>query len=147
MMRDHLTYTVTPADLIYGYRIASTATNKQYEVIIVAKSLTRWAKYQWHVLNSFIKQRKRDFLLSLQERRDIHRSWSSTNKIREIKEGDIVIIQYSRIMKILDFLPQISPQNQLDIYFVTSRQDLLGIPKLNTVLRSTKPFHEVNIKF
>ena len=32
-------YAVTPTDLIYGHRIASTSTNQQYEVIGTAKSL------------------------------------------------------------------------------------------------------------
>ena len=52
-------YTVTPADVIYGHRMASTSTNQHYEVVSTAKSLTRRAKYQCHVLNSFIKQWKR----------------------------------------------------------------------------------------
>ena len=35
-----------------------------------------------------------------------------------------------------DFLPQMSPQIQLKIYFVTSRQDWFGIDKLKNVFRS-----------
>ena len=33
--------------------------------------------------------------------------------------------------------PKISPQNQLNIYFMTSRQYFLGIAKLKNVFRST----------
>ena len=36
-------------------------------------------------------------------------------------------------MKVRDFLPK----NQCDIYFVTSKQDCLGIVKLKNVFRST----------
>jgi len=42
-------------------------------------------------LNNFIKLWKRDYLLSLQERRDINRS--SLKNVQEIKEGDIVILK------------------------------------------------------
>ena len=55
--------------------------------------------YLWCVLNSLIKQWKRVYLLSLQERRDIHRS--STNNIREIKEGDIVMLKEEGTAKCL----------------------------------------------
>ena len=41
------------------------------------------------------------------------------------------------IMKVWDFLPQnITPKHQLSIYFVTSRQNWLGIAKLKNVFRS-----------
>jgi len=40
-------------------------------------------------LNNFIKQWKKDYLLSLQERRDINRS----SNLQEIKEGDVVILK------------------------------------------------------
>jgi len=50
------------------------------------------------------------------------------------------IIQYSgtvyRIMEVRDFCPKLSPQNQLSIYLVTSRQYRLGIAKLKNVFRS-----------
>ena len=68
-------YVVTPADLIYGHRIASTATNQQYQLQVVstAKSLTKQAKYQYRILNNFIKQWSKGYLLSLQERRRINK--------------------------------------------------------------------------
>ena len=81
---------VAPADLIYGHRIASTSSNQQYEVVSTAKSLTKRAKYQGRILNNFINQWKKDYLLSLQERRDINRPSSNG---REIKEGDVVILK------------------------------------------------------
>ena len=51
---------VTPADLIYGHRIASIATNQQYEVVSTAKALTKRARYQCHILNNFINQWRKD---------------------------------------------------------------------------------------
>lgn len=83
-------YAVTPADLIYGHRIASTSSNQQYEVVSTAKSLTKRAKYQCCIMNNFINQWKKDYLLSLQERRGITRPSSNT---RGVKEGDIVILK------------------------------------------------------
>ena len=83
-------YAVTPADLIYGHRIASSCTNQQYEVVSTANSLTKRAKYQCCILNNFIKQWRKDYLLSLQERKGINRPSSN---MRGIKEGDIVILK------------------------------------------------------
>jgi len=71
-------------------RIASTSSDHQCEVVSTTKSLTRCAKYQSRGLNNFIKQWKRDYLLSFQESRDINRS---SSKEQEIKEGDIVILK------------------------------------------------------
>ena len=59
---------VTPADLIYGRKIAETATNQQYEIVSTAKSLTKRARHQLRVLNTFINQWKKDYLLSLREK-------------------------------------------------------------------------------
>ena len=62
----------------------------------------------------------------------------------EIKPVAIaIIIQYSSIvytvgiMKAWDFLSQNITSNQLNIYFVISRQDCLGIAKLKNVFGST----------
>ena len=48
------------------------------------------------------------------------------------------VVLYIGIVKVWDSSPKISPKNQLDIYFVTSRQDWLGIAKPKNVFRSTK---------
>ena len=40
------------------------------------------------------------------------------------------------IMKVKDFCPEMSPQNQFNIYFVTSKQDWLGIAKPKNVFRA-----------
>ena len=66
-------HAVIPADLIYRHSIASTAMNQQYKVVSTAKSLTNRSKYQCCIINNFIKQWRRNYLLSLQERRRINR--------------------------------------------------------------------------
>ena len=82
---------VTPADLIYGHKIEETATNQQYEIVSTAKSLTKRARHQLQVLlNTFINQWKKDYLLSVRERRGIIQPTSNT---RPVKEGEVVILK------------------------------------------------------
>ena len=81
---------VMPADLIYGRKISKTATNQQYKVVSPAKSLTKRAKHQLRVLNIFINQWQKDYLLSMQERRGIVQPTSNT---RPVKEGEVVILR------------------------------------------------------
>ena len=89
---------VTPADLIYGRRIAETSTNQQYEVVSTAKSLTKRARHKLRVLNTFIGQWKKDYLLSLRERRGIVQQTSNT---RPVKEGEVVILKEEGTTKCL----------------------------------------------
>ena len=54
--------------------------------------------------------------------------WAVKNKQKQIS----VLISYSRVVLyigIIKVCPKISPKNQLDIYFVTSRRNWLGIAK------------------
>ena len=46
------------------------------------------------------------------------------------------VVLYVRIMKVRDFLPKISPKNQLNVYFVSFWQHRLGIAKLKNVFGS-----------
>ena len=66
---------------------------------------------------------------------------NNKGKLTILKSKEI-IIQYSstvyRDHKGLGFLaPKYHPKNQLNIYFMTSRQDWLGIAKLKSAFRST----------
>ena len=74
---------VTPADLIYGCKISRTASNQQYEVVSTAKSLTTRAKHQLRVLNTFMNQWQKDYLLSLQGRRGLIQPTSNTRPVKE----------------------------------------------------------------
>ena len=83
-------HAITPADLIYGHRISSTLANQQFEIVSTAKSLTKRARHQHRILNNFIRQWKRDYLLSLRERRAITKPPGNP---REVKEGEVVILR------------------------------------------------------
>jgi len=47
---------LTPADLIYGHRLAVTPSSRQFEMDSTAQSLTRRARYQYQLLKNFIRQ-------------------------------------------------------------------------------------------
>ena len=81
---------LTPADLIYGRRIATSPSDRQFEITSTARTLTRRAKYQFRVLSNFTKQWQRDYLLSLREKK---LSISKGSDGRVVKEGDIVVLK------------------------------------------------------
>ena len=60
---------LTPADLIYGRQIATSPSDRQFDMMSTAKTLTKRAKYQFPVLNTFTKQWQQDYHLSQRERR------------------------------------------------------------------------------
>ena len=41
-----LSYALTPADLVYGHRLAISPSGRQFEVISTAKTFTKTSKYQ-----------------------------------------------------------------------------------------------------
>jgi len=89
-------HVVTPVDL-YGHRIVTTPNNQKFKVTSTAKSLTKRAKYQWHILNNYTRQWRKDYLLSLQK-------WKGINKpsnTREVKEGDVVILKEDGTLRCL----------------------------------------------
>ena len=51
-----LSYALTPANLVYGHRLAIIPSGRQFEVISTAKPLTKRSKYQFRLLNNFIKR-------------------------------------------------------------------------------------------
>ena len=81
---------LTPADLIYVHRVATTPSGRQFDVTSTNKTLTKRAKYQFQMLNNFTKQWQRDYLLSLQERRSIK---TTSGVLKPIQIGDVVILQ------------------------------------------------------
>lgn len=80
---------LTPADLIYGHRLAVTPSSRQFEVDSTAKGLTRRSRYQYQLLKNFIRQWRNDYLLSLRERAINH----GCQKNLKIKEGDVVVLK------------------------------------------------------
>ena len=85
-----VSYALTPADLIYGRRVATTPSGRQFDITNTNKTLTRRAKYQFRMLNNFTKQRQRDYLLSLRERRSVK---TASGVFIPIQIGDIVVLQ------------------------------------------------------
>ena len=79
-----------PADLIYGHRLAKSPDGRQFEVTSTAKTLTRRCKYQFCLLNKFVKKWRQDYLLNLQEKGVIG---SKFQKSQQIKIGDVVILR------------------------------------------------------
>ena len=51
-----VSYALTPASLVYGRRLATTPSGCQFEVSSTNKTLTKQAKHQFRVLNSFTRQ-------------------------------------------------------------------------------------------
>ena len=82
---------LTPADLIYGYRLSSVPSERQYEVTSTSQCLTKRARYQFRLLAEFNRQWKRDYLLSLREYSAGKNKGSRTAPA--IKRGDIVILK------------------------------------------------------
>lgn len=88
-----VSYVLTPASLVYGRRLATTPSGRQFEVSSTNKTLTKRAKHQFRVLSNFTRQWQRDYLLSLQERRSVKLSANSNDNARKVKVGDIVILK------------------------------------------------------
>ena len=48
-----MSYALTPASLVYGRRLATTPSGRQFEVSSTNKALTKRAKHQFRVLSNF----------------------------------------------------------------------------------------------
>ena len=83
-----VSFSLTPASLIYGRRIATTPNESQYEIVSMNKSLMRCAKYQSRVLKNFTDQWRKEYLLSIRESSRVQ-----NNKSNVINVGDIVILK------------------------------------------------------
>ena len=63
-----VSYALTPADLIYGHRVATSPNGQQFDITSTNKALTKQAKHQFRMLNNFTRQWQREYLFSIQER-------------------------------------------------------------------------------
>ena len=84
---------LTPARLIYGQQIINSPSECHFEITTLNKSLTKRAIYQFRMLNEFVKQWSREYLLGLCEH-----SMGSVQRLnqrggRNIKTGDIVVMK------------------------------------------------------
>ncbi|KAL9978596.1 hypothetical protein ACROYT_G016131 [Oculina patagonica] len=87
---ESISYPLTPSDLIYGRRIASTPNAAHYDVISTNQSLTKKFRHHKHVLQQLTNQWRREYLLELKERSQVRPKGS--NK-RSISIGDIVLLK------------------------------------------------------
>ena len=87
---ESISYSLTPSDLIYGRRIASTLNAAHYEVISTNQSLTKKFRHHKHVLQQLTNQWRREYLLELKERSQVRPKGS--NK-RNISIGDIILLK------------------------------------------------------
>ena len=62
-----ISYPLTPSSLIYGRTIATTASDKQYEILSTNQALTRRERYHRTLLKQFAKQWRSEYLTSLLE--------------------------------------------------------------------------------
>ncbi|KAK6181888.1 hypothetical protein SNE40_009666 [Patella caerulea] len=134
-----VSYALTPADLLYGHRIATTPNARQYDIISTNQSLTKRAKYQLRLLTNFTNQWKKEYLTSLFE--------YSTNRKKEntmqlLKLGDIVILKN-------DHSPRIWWKLAKVVALVTGRDNFILSAKVqvlnakNTNLPPTRPIQHL----
>lgn len=84
---------LTPACLIYGWQIINSPSECHFEITNLNKSLTKQAKYQFQMLNEFVKQWRRDYLLGLREHTMGSVQRLNQREARNIKTGDIVVMK------------------------------------------------------
>lgn len=84
-----VSYPLTPSHLIYGRRINSEPSDRQFEIVSTHKSLTKRAQYHKRVLEQFTNSWKSEYLMSLRETSAfIHRPSKEI-----IQVGDIVLLR------------------------------------------------------
>ena len=59
--------TLTPAHMMYDHQIINSPSERHFDITIVNRLLTKQAKYQFWVLNDYIRQWRREYLLGLRE--------------------------------------------------------------------------------
>ena len=105
-----VSFTLTPADLIYGRRISLTPSDRHFDIVSTSQVLTKQAKNHFRLLNNFNKQWSREYLLSLRENLNAKSGKSKTPK--QIDVGDIVLIRnegtprsFWRLAKVKELIP------------------------------------------
>ena len=85
-----ISYPLTPSHLIYGRQVASTPSDRQFEIVSTNNSLTKRALYHKRLLNEFTKKWRKEYLLSIRE--------ASKNTFRgsareQLAVGEVVILK------------------------------------------------------
>ena len=105
-----VSYPLTPASLIYGRRISQTVNETHMDVVSTNRTLTRRAKHHFKLLDQFIRQWSKEYLLSLREK---SRAKScSHNSLVTFSVGDMVLIRnentprcFWRLAQICELIP------------------------------------------
>ena len=84
---------LTPARLIYGRQIINSPSERHFEITTLNKSLTKRARHQFRMLNEFVKQWRREYLLGLREHSMGRVQRLNQRGRRNIKTGDIVVMK------------------------------------------------------
>lgn len=106
---ESISYPLSPSQLIYGRRLASTPNSAHFESISTCCSLTKRAKHHRRILEQFTNQWRRDYLLSLRENSQIRGKRPNT---ATVTVGDIVVImndktkqQFWKLARVEELLP------------------------------------------
>ena len=81
---------LTPSHLLNGRRIAAMSNSAHFEVVITYQSLTFKLKHHRHLLDQFLKQWRRDYLLNL---RESHSLKAKSGGHELIQVGDVVVLK------------------------------------------------------
>ena len=103
-----ISYPLTPSSLIHGRTIATTASDKQYEILSTNQALTRRERYHRTLLKQFAKQWRSEYLTSLLE---TARATSGAES-RVVDVGDMVILKsdqtsrsFWKVAKVEELIP------------------------------------------
>ncbi len=103
-----ISYPLTPSSLIYGRTIATTASDKHYDVISTNQTLTRRERYHRTLLKRFTNQWRSEYLTSLLE---TARATSGADK-KIVDVGDLVILKsdqtsraFWKVAKVEELIP------------------------------------------
>ncbi|XP_028400806.1 uncharacterized protein LOC114523939 [Dendronephthya gigantea] len=106
---ESISYALSPSQLIYGRRLASTPNSAHFESVSTCKSLTRRAKHHRRILEQFISRWRREYLLSLREN---SQNLANSRNIAKIEVGDVVVMmnektkqQFWKLAKVVELLP------------------------------------------
>ena len=108
---DSISFSLTPAHLIYGRRITTMPNSQHHEIVTTYNSLTRKARHQRKLLDQIVKNWRNEYLLAL---RDQAMTKSRGNRNPEITVGDILVIRndqtkrnFSKLVIVEQLMPEL----------------------------------------
>ena len=83
-------YTLSPSHLMYGRRICATPNSKHFEIVSTYQTLTKGWKNHQRLLNQFVLQWRKDYLMNL---RECHALKCNKNSRSPVEVGQVVILK------------------------------------------------------